>query len=135
HYKSGNMQRLQRKYTAEGVVWLSIISSAPGKQGHSTPDEANRRIGATGAAPTAVLLDHDGHVGRLYGAKVTPHMFVIAPNGVLVYNGAIDDIRSTDVDDIKKAHNYVAAALDALRAGEPVEINQTAPYGCGVKYE
>ncbi len=134
HYKSGNMQKLQKQYTAEGVVWLSINSSAPGKQGNVTPADANELTTAKGAAPTAVLLDPDGAVGRLYGAKTTPHMFVIDQQGVLRYAGAIDSLPSTDQEDVPKATNYVAAAVDAVRAGKPVEVATTQSYGCSVKY-
>lgn len=134
HYGSGNMQKLQKQYTAEGVVWLSINSSAPGKQGNVTPDEANAQVKAKGAAPTAVLLDPDGTVGRLYGAKTTPHMFVIDQQGVVRYAGAIDSVASTDEDDVPKATNYVASTIDALRAGKPVEVASTQAYGCSVKY-
>lgn len=134
HYDSKNMQNLQKQYTGKGVVWLSIISSAPGKQGYSTGDEANQTVKEMGAAPTAVLFDSDGTVGKAYSARTTPHMFVINPEGTLLYNGAIDDIRSTEVDDVAKAKNYVAAALDEAMAGKPVTVGSTQPYGCGVKY-
>jgi len=134
HYDSKNMQSLQKRYTEKGVVWLSILSSAPGKQGHYTPEEANKLTAEKGAAPTAVLIDADGTVGKLYDAKTTPHMFVINPQGEIIYKGAIDDHRSTDVADIAESRNYVAATLDAAMAGKPVEVAATQPYGCGVKY-
>ncbi len=134
HYASGNMERLQQKWTARGVVWFTVISSAPGKQGYVTADEENAYIREVHAAPTAVLLDPEGKLGRLYGAKTTPHMFVIDPDGKLVYDGAIDDKPTTDVSDIAAAHNYVDAALTAAIAGQPVEVSVTRPYGCSVKY-
>lgn len=134
HYGSDNMQALQRLYTGKGVVWLSVNSSAPGKQGHSTPEQAAQLTAEKKAAPTAVLLDADGAVGRLYGARTTPHMFVIDPEGRLVYNGAIDDKATTDPADIKGATNHVARALDAVLAGRTPEVRATQPYGCSVKY-
>lgn len=134
HYDSGNMQRLQEKHTGRGIVWLSVVSSAPGKQGWVTPEQANELTARKGAKPTAVLLDPAGTVGRLYGAKTTPHMFVIDAKGVVVYAGAIDDRPSTDVDDVPGAHNHVDAALEDLAAGRPVAIPKTNPYGCSVKY-
>lgn len=134
HYGSGNMQDLQKTYTGKGLIWLSVISSAPGKQGYCTPEEANSLTREKGAAPTAVLLDPQRTVGRLYGAKTTPHMFIINSDGVLVYNGAIDDIASTDVGDIAKAKNYVQFALDEVLTGKAVSIATSQPYGCSVKY-
>lgn len=134
HYKSGNMQALQRKYTAKGVVWLSINSSAPGKQGHFSPAEINAKIKERNAAPTAYLIDADGAIGKAYGAKTTPHMYVIDPQGNLIYQGAIDDSASTDVNEKAKV-NYVEAALEAAMAGKPVAIAMTKPYGCSVKYQ
>lgn len=134
HYGSGNMQRLQKKYTQEGVVWLSICSSAPGKQGYVTGPEAREFMKQKGAAPTDFLLDPRGTVGKSYGAKTTPHMFVIDPKGVVVYDGAIDDKPSTDQADIATAKNYLVAALDAAMSGKKVEIPASQPYGCSVKY-
>jgi peroxiredoxin len=134
HYDSKNMQTLQARYTGKGVIWLSIVSSAPGKQGHYSADDLNRLTAEKGASPTAVLLDPDGAVGKLYGAKTTPHMFVISPKGEILYKGAIDDRRSTDLEDVPKARNFVVEALDAAMAGKPVEIAATQPYGCAVKY-
>ena len=134
HYGSGNMQVLQRKYTGNGVVWLSVCSSAPGKQGHVTGAEAKALMKEKDAAPTRFLLDPKGTVGRAYGAKTTPHMFVIDPKGILVYNGAIDDRPSTKKDDVVGAKNYVADALEAVMSGQKVEIAATQPYGCSVKY-
>jgi len=132
HYKSGNMQGLQKQYTDEDVVWLSIVSSAPGKQGYYSPAEANEITKDLGAAPTAVLLDETGKVGRAYSAKTTPHMFVINPEGVLIYQGAIDD--SPRGGDPAEVSNYVSAALDASMAGDEIANDTTRPYGCSVKY-
>jgi hypothetical protein len=135
HYNSGNMQKLQKTYTDKGVIWFSIISSAPGKQGYCTPEEANEITAEKHAVPTAVLLDPEGTVGKLYGAKTTPHMFIIGKDGKLVYKGGIDDIRSTNVEDIAKAKNYVQMALDELLAGKEVTVKTSQPYGCSVKYK
>lgn len=134
HYDSGNMPALQSKYTAEGVVWLSVNSSAPGKQGNFPAEKANELTRQKKGAATAVLLDPDGKVGKAYGAKTTPHMYVIDAQGVLRYAGAIDSVASADPADIPKADNYVAAALDAVLAGNPVATPSTQPYGCSVKY-
>lgn len=134
HYDSGNMQKLQRDYTGKEVVWLSIISSAPGKQGHVTGEQAEELTKSRNASPSAVLLDPTGKVGQEYGAKTTPHMYIIDREGVLRYAGGIDSIKSTDQADIKTAKNYVARSLDELLAGKPVSEPATAPYGCGVKY-
>jgi peroxiredoxin len=134
HYQSGNMQNLQKEYTGKDVVWLSIVSSAPGKQGHMSPEETNAAKAEKGSAATAVLLDEDGTVGKLYDAKVTPELFVINPDGNLVYAGAIDDKKSTDVADVEGAVNYVKQALDEALAGQPVSTPKTDAYGCSVKY-
>jgi len=134
HYGSGNMQRLQKKYVDEGVVWLSINSSAPGKQGNYPPAKWNELTAAAKAVPTAVLLDPDGSVGRTYGAKTTPHMYVIDPKGTLVYAGGIDDKPSTDPADIEGARNYVDEALGEAMAGKPITTASSTPYGCSVKY-
>jgi len=134
HYGSGNMQALQKEYTGQGVVWLSINSSAEGKQGHFAPDEINARMKERGAAPTAYLIDTDGTVGRAYGAKTTPHMFVIDARGTVAYAGGIDDTPSTDQADVKTAKNFVRSALDEVLAGKPVTTASSAPYGCSVKY-
>jgi peroxiredoxin len=134
HYASNNMQTLQKDYTAKGVVWLSIVSSAEGAQGYMTPEETNKAKEEKGSAATAILLDTDGKVGRLYNAKTTPEMFVINEEGILVYAGAIDSIKSANKDDVAKAENYVKAALDSVLAGEPVATAQTTPYGCSIKY-
>jgi peroxiredoxin len=135
HYGSNNMQTLQKEEAAKGVVWLTIISSAPGSQGYLTGDEANKLTETRGAAPTAVVLDPDGTVGHLYDARTTPHMFIVNGEGALVYMGGIDDKATTDIEDIKTAKNYVRAALDDLAAGAPVENTVTRPYGCSVKYK
>jgi len=134
HYDSGNMQKLQRETTGEGMAWLTINSSAPGKQGHTTAEKANKLAADKEAVPTAILLDPEGDVGRLYNAKVTPHMYVINPEGVLIYDGAIDDKPSTRQEDVAGAHNYVMAALNEAQAGEEVSRPTTTPYGCTVKY-
>ncbi len=134
HYGAKNMQALQAKYVAQGVVWLSVCSSASGKQGHYPADEWNRILAEQGSAATALLLDPDGQVGRAYGAKTTPHLFVVDAAGTLVYDGAIDDNPSTDSADIPGARAYVSEALDAVLAGAPVPVAQTKPYGCSVKY-
>lgn len=134
HYDSKNMQDLQKKYTGKGVVWLSVISSAPGKQGHSTAVSAEAEKKKNNSAATAILIDEKGEVGKLYGAKTTPHMYVIDSKGSLVYMGAIDDNSSADPADVKTAKNYVTAALESTLAGKKVETTQTESYGCSVKY-
>ncbi|MGE3261003.1 MAG: thioredoxin family protein [Bacteriovoracia bacterium] len=134
HYGSGNMQALQGEATKQGVVWLSVISSAKGKQGASTPEsaEADRKEHKSNASD--VLLDIEGKVGKAYAAKTTPHMFVIDPAGKIVYQGAIDDKASTDQADVKGARNYVREAIAAVAAKKPVEVAETKSYGCSVKY-
>jgi peroxiredoxin len=134
HYESGNMQALQKETTGQGVVWLTIISSAPGEQGHVSPAEANALTTKRGAGPTAVLLDPKGTVGKMYGATNTPHMYVIDQRGKLVYAGAIDDRPTSRKGDVAGANNYVRAALQALSAGQPVATPVTRAYGCTVKY-
>ena len=134
HYSSGNMQSLQREYTQKGAVWLSICSSAQGKQGHYSPAEWAKLVVDRKSAATAVLLDGNGKVGRLYGAKTTPHIFIIDPKGILIYQGAIDSIASTDSSDIPKATNYVRQTLNEALTGKPVTMAQTDSYGCSVKY-
>jgi peroxiredoxin len=134
HYDSKNMQQLQQTYTSKGVKWFAVNSSAEGKQGHLTPEQALALAKEKGAAATATLLDHSGEVGRLYGAKTTPHMFVINPEGTLIYAGAIDDNDSTRLSSVEGAKNYVAAALDEAMAGKPVSVASSRPYGCSVKY-
>jgi peroxiredoxin len=133
-YRSGNMQGLQKEFTAKGVVWLSIDSSAPGEEGNYPADKLNQFAARDAAARTALLLDPAGDVGRLYGAQTTPDMYIIDPNGILVYKGAIDNKRSTDLADVKTATNYVKTALDSVLAGKPVSTTSTRPYGCSVKY-
>ena len=134
HYGSGNMQKLQKEYPSKGVVWLSIISSAPGRQGHRTGPQADADTKDKNASPTAVLLDPAGEVGQKYEAKTTPHMFVLDKEGKVVYAGAIDSINSTNPADVAKAENHVRQALDAALAGKPVPTPKTKPYGCSVKY-
>jgi peroxiredoxin len=134
HYESGNMQALQKETTGQGVVWLTIISSAPGEQGHVSAAEANALTAKRSAAPTAVLLDPNGTVGKMYGATNTPHMYVIDPGGKLVYAGAIDDRPTSRKGDVAGANNYVRAALQAVAAGQPVKTPVTRAYGCTVKY-
>jgi len=134
HYGSGSMQKLQQQATGDGVVWLSIASSAPGKQGYLAPGEAAAKQAELGMHSTALLLDPDGAVGHLYEARTTPDMFVINKDGVLVYKGAIDDQPTPDPASLAGAKNYVAAALANLKAGQPVETAQTKSYGCSVKY-
>ena len=134
HYSSGNMQKLQTDATGKGVVWLSICSSAPGKQGHMTAADAVKKSEEVGSKATAYLVDEDGKVGKLYDAKSTPEMYVINKEGVLVYHGAIDDKKSTDAADIAGAKNYVTAALNEVLAGKPVTTPSTKAYGCSVKY-
>lgn len=135
HYESGNMQRLQREWTSKGVVWFTVISSAPGTQGYVNASEENEYVKKLNATPTAVLLDPDGSLGHLYAAKTTPHMYVIDPNGVLIYNGAIDDHPTPDQSDIPKSKNYVSAALQEAMSGKRVSDPTTRPYGCSVKYK
>lgn len=134
HYDSKNMQKLQDKYTQQGVIWLAICSSAPGKEGHLPKDEIKKRSENYKTKFTAYLIDESGDVGRLYSAKTTPHMYIIDPQGTLIYAGAIDSIRSTDKADIEKAENYVSKALGEALAGKPVSTKVTQPYGCSVKY-
>ena len=134
HYTSGNMQNLQRQWTSRGVVWLTVISSAPGEQGYMTGAQENSYVQKTGAAPTAVLLDPKGNLGHLYDAKTTPDMYVISPQGMLIYEGAIDDRATTEPGDVKGAKNYVDMALNEAMAGKQVSTAATRSYGCSVKY-
>jgi hypothetical protein len=134
HYNSGNMESLQKQWTGKGVVWLSVLSSAPGEQGYATPAEENDYLRSMHAAPTAAILDPGGNIGRLYGAKTTPHMFVISPEGKLLYEGALDDQPTPDPASLKGAHNYVSTALEEAMSGKPVTTTVTRPYGCSVKY-
>ncbi|HET9854967.1 MAG TPA: thioredoxin family protein [Methylomirabilota bacterium] len=134
HYDSGNMQGLQRDATGQGVVWLTVISSVEGTQGHVTPSQADELTTSRKAAPTAVLLDTKGATGKAYGATNTPHMYVVDKAGILVYAGAIDDRPTSRRADVQGANNYVRAALDAVAAGQPVKTPVTRAYGCTVKY-
>jgi peroxiredoxin len=134
HYGAGNMQALQKEFTAKGVVWLSIDSSAPGQEGNYPADKLNQIASSQGVARTALLLDPDGKVGHAYGAKTTPDMYIINPEGKLAYEGAIDSKASTSVADLKVATNYVKVALDDSMNGKSVPQTVTRPYGCSVKY-
>jgi peroxiredoxin len=133
HYKSGNMQALQKKYSGD-VVWLAVNSTNKSASDYTEPAKLTTQLKDFGAAPAKYLMDEPGVMGQAYGAKTTPHMYIIDPSGKLVYNGAIDDKRSTNPEDVKTSKNYVAAALDELKAGKPVSVASTAPYGCTVKY-
>ena len=137
HYANppGNMQDLQEEAGEHDAVWLTVISSAPGQQGYADGERANELTAARGAAPSHVLLDPDGKLGRLYKTKTTPHMIVIGPDGKVAYQGAIDSVASANGADIATATNYVREALDSLAIGEPVEVKTTKPYGCSVKYK
>jgi len=135
HYGSGNMQKLQEEFTGKGVVWLSIDSSATGKEGNLTPEEAKAKMTEWKTHSTALLLDPDGKAGRTYGAKNTPHMFIINPEGKIIYEGAIDSKASPNPDDIAGSTNYVKVALDEALAGKKVSNPSTRPYGCSVKYK
>jgi peroxiredoxin len=134
HYEGGNMQSLQKMWTGKGVVWLTVISSAPGQEGYMTAAEENSYMKKVNAVPTATILDPTGVIGKEYGAKTTPDMFVINPEGKLIYAGAIDDHPSTDAEDIKTSKNYVSEALTEAMAGKQVGTAVTRPYGCSVKY-
>lgn len=134
HYASGNMQKVQKEWTDKGVVWLTVISSAPGKQGHVSAQEENDYIKKQNASPTAALMDEKGTVGKQYGAKTTPHIYIVDPQGKVVYAGAIDDKPTADQGDIPKSKNYVTAALTEATSGKPVTTASTQPYGCSVKY-
>jgi len=136
HYGANNMQALQKKYTQKDVVWLSVISSAPGKQGHLSAEETKAQLKSVNAAPSVVLFDPDGKVGKSYDAKTTPHMYIISKDGTLVYQGAIDDTPSAKPATVKTAKPLFANALDMTLKGEsiPKEIATNDPYGCSVKY-
>src|SRR5712691_2834661 len=134
HYDAGNMQNLQKEATGQGVVWLTVISSAPGTQGHVSPREADELTATRKAVPTAVLLDPTGVVGKMYGATNTPHMYVIDKAGTLMYAGAIDDKPTSRKSDVPGAQNYVRVALASVAAGQPVKTPITRAYGCTVKY-
>lgn len=135
HYGANNMQKLQKSYTAKGVTWLTVISSAKGKQGYLEPASALKNAEEQNSSATAVLIDADGKMGKAYGAKTTPHMFVIDPAGKVVYAGAIDDNDSSDPSVIAKSKNHVSAALDEGMSGKKVTVASSRPYGCGVKYQ
>lgn len=134
HYESGNMQRLQKEWTAKGVIWFTVISSAPGTQGYMTADQENAYMAKMHATPTAALLDAEGSLGHMYDAKTTPQMVVVSPTGNIIYDGAIDDHPTPDQNDIASSKNYVESALEAATSGKPVEMATTRPYGCSVKY-
>jgi hypothetical protein len=140
HYESGNMEALQKKWTARGVIWLSILSSAPGQEGYLTAAQENDYLAKMHASPTAAILDTTGAIGHLYEARTTPHMIVIDPKGNVIYDGAIDDHPAVydspaqTVSMIKSAKNYVDQALTQAMAGKPVSDPVTQPYGCSVKY-
>ncbi len=134
HYESGNMQNLQKEWTERGIVWFTVISSAPGKEGYVTAEQENDYLAKMHAAPTAALLDPDGKLGRLYSARTTPDMFIIDPQGKLIYAGAIDNRPTSEVEDIKGADNFVSDALSSAMAGKPVAMPYTRAYGCSVKY-
>ena len=134
HYESGNMQRLQKEWTDKCVIWLTVISSSPGSQGYVTADQENDYLQKMHAVPTAAILDPKGDIGHLYSAKTTPHMFVISPQGQIIYNGAIDDKATTDPSDVNGANNYVSDALQEAMSGKAVAVASTRPYGCSVKY-
>jgi peroxiredoxin len=135
HYNSGNMQKLQKEWTARGVVWFTVISSAPGKQGYMDANGENTYMAKMGAVPTAALLDPTGAIGHAFDAKTTPEMIVINPQGVVIYDGAIDNRPTDDVKDIPGATNYVNLALGEALAGKVIETAATRPYGCSVKYK
>ncbi|HOX89324.1 MAG TPA: thioredoxin family protein [Burkholderiaceae bacterium] len=135
HYASGNMQSLQARYGADKVAWLLVNSTAPGTEDYMDGKKLAAWLAEQKSQPTALLLDPSGEVGRAYAAKVTPQMVVIDPRGTVIYNGAIDDKRSANAADVAGARNYVAAALDEARAGKPVSVASTTPYGCTVKYK
>jgi peroxiredoxin len=134
HYGSKNMQKLQKEFVDKGVVWLSICSSAPGKQGNETPEAAKKGLAKFGSDASAYLVDQDGKVGKLYDARTTPQMFVVNPEGVLIYAGAIDDKPTPKPETVAVAKNFVKAALNEATSGKPVSVPSTKPYGCSVKY-
>lgn len=134
HYSSKNMQKLQADYTGKGVIWLTVNSSAEGKQGYLEASKLGEKVAAEGSKATATLVDTNGTVGKAYGAKVTPHMMIIAKDGTLAYSGAIDSKSSTDAADIESSDPLFANALDAVLAGKEVANAKNEPYGCGVKY-
>lgn len=133
-YSKGDMQRFQSTATKQGAVWLTIASSAEGKSGYLDTKSGPAVVSEMGMNSTALLLDSDGKIGKMYGARTTPHTFVIDPNGTLAYAGAIDNTPSTTADDVPKATNYVIGAIDAIKAGKVIDPASTEPYGCSVKY-
>jgi peroxiredoxin len=135
HYGSGNMQKLQGEYTGKGVVWLTIDSNAPGSEGNLSPEQAQKVMKDWNTKQTALLLDPEGKAGRTYNARNTPHMFVINPEGKVIYEGAIDSKASPNPADIPSSTNYVRVALDESMSGKPVSNANTRPYGCSVKYK
>ena len=135
HYDTANMQGLQSKYGKDGVVWLTINSTEPGHQDYKKPDVLNTWLKSSNSSPTAYLMDEDGKVGKAYGAKTTPHMYVINPQGTLVYAGGIDDKRTAKKEDVATAKNFVSAALDEMKAGKSISVSTSTPYGCSVKYK
>lgn len=134
HYGANNMQALQKDTTADGVVWLTVISSAPGTQGYLEGADATKVAADRGAAPSAIVLDPQGTIGKMYDARTTPHMYIVNPEGTLVYKGGIDDKPTANPADIESATNYVRLALDEMAAGKPVSNPSTRAYGCSVKY-
>jgi len=134
HYSSGNMQSLQRRFAAGDVAWLAVNSTSETHPDYMAPEGLAAWFGQQNAAPTAVLMDSNGEIGRAYGAKVTPHMYIIDPKGTVIYAGAIDDKRSANPADVKTANNYVVAALTEMRSGSPVATASSSAYGCTIKY-
>jgi peroxiredoxin len=135
HYNTNNMQTLQNKYDAKETVWLTVNSTETGHQDYMSNEKLNGYLTEKKAAPDAYMTDADGKVGKSYGAKTTPHMYVINPAGMVVYAGAIDDKAGTKAEEVKTAKNYVVTALDDLKAGKPVTNASTQPYGCSIKYK
>ncbi len=134
HYQSGNIPNLQKQAAAQGIVWLQVISSAPGKQGYIDAETAKKLNAERDAHPANTIFDPSGAIGKLYAATNTPQLFIIDPNGILIYKGGIDSIPSADAEDITKAENYISTALKELAAGKPISQSTTKPYGCTVKY-
>lgn len=134
HYKTENMQKLQDTYTKKGVKWITIISSAEGKQGYESDADSLKTKEELKAHPTHIIRDTDGKIGQNYGAKTTPHMYIISPDQKVVYQGAIDDIASAELEDVKKAKNLVAEALDAALSKKPILVKKSKSYGCSIKY-
>ncbi len=134
HYGSGNMQKLQKTYTDKGAAWLTVLSSAAGQQGHVDAAGANKIAADKGSAASHIILDEKGVIGKAYDAKTTPHMFIVDPQGILIYEGAIDSNSSADPADIAGSQNFVVSAMDEVLAGKPVTVSATRPYGCSVKY-